>query len=248
MRDGLEPLDVEGLRKIWSRVFTVPTGCRALDKLLGGGLPSSHITLVYGERSSGKTQLCHQVVAHYLVSDPEALAVYVDVDLTFSPERLVSIAKRYGVSNSRDVLSRALYHRPTTFEEQDRVLGLLDETYEDAPHGLVVVDSLSPLVRGEYGVAVVEMQRALSSYVRRLQDYAIKRNVVVVVTDNVRLAKVQEREVLLPVSSQALELSITRLRLVRGPGNLRVCRLEASPILPEGEVAFLIKEEGLVDL
>jgi len=243
-----ELLDVEGLRDLWSRVFSIPTGCKALDRLLGGGLLSSHVTLVYGERSSGKTQLCHQVVAHHLTSNPQALAVYVDVDLTFSPERLATMAKRYGVSNPREVLSRALYYRPTAFEEQDRVLDLLDEAYEKAPHGLVVVDSLSSLARGEYGAAVVEMQRALSSHVRRLQEYASRRNVVVVVTDNVRLVKVQEREFLLPVSSQALELSITRLRLVRGPGNLRVCRLEASPILPEGEAAFLIKEEGLVDL
>ena len=244
----VELLGVEGLRGLWSRVFTISTGCNAIDRLLGGGLPSSHVTLVYGERSSGKTQLCHQVVAHYLAGDPQALAVYVDVDLTFSPERVASMAKRYGVSNPRGALSRALCYRPTTFEEQDRVVGSLDEVYERAPHGLVVVDSLSSLARGEYGVAVVEMQRALSSHVRRLQEYAIRRNVVVVVTDNVRLAKVQGREFLLPVSSQALELSITRLRLVRGPGNLRVCRLEASPILPEGEAAFLIKEEGLVDL
>jgi RecA/RadA recombinase len=244
----LELLGVEELKGLWSRVFTIPTGCKALDRLLGGGLSSSHVTLVYGERSSGKTQLCHQVVAHYLARNSEALALYIDVDLTFSPERLTSIAKRYATSNPRDILSRALYYRPTTFEEQDRVLGLLDEATKDVFVGLVVVDSLSSLARGEYGAAVVEMQKALSSYVRRLQEYAIKRNVVVVATDNVRLTKVQEREVLLPVSSQALELSITRLRLVRGPGNLRICRLEASPILPEGEAAFLIKEEGLVDL
>jgi RecA/RadA recombinase len=243
-----ELLDVEGLRDLWSRVFSIPTGCKALDRLLGGGLLSSHVTLVYGERSSGKTQLCHQVVAHYLASNPQALAVYVDVDLTFSPERVASIAKRYGVSSPREVLSRILCYRPRAFEEQDRVLDLLDEAYERSPHGLVVVDYLSPLARGEYGAAVVEMTRALSSHVRRLQEYAIKRNVVVVVTDNVRLVKAREREFLLPVSSQALELSITRLRLVRGPGNLRLCRLEASPMLPEGEAAFLIKEEGLVDL
>lgn len=183
-----------------------------------------------------------------MASDPKALAVYVDVDLAFSPERVASMAKRYGISSPRDVLSRVLYYKPTTFEEQDRVVDLLDEVYERAPHDLVVVDSLSSLARGEYGAAVVEMQRALSSHVRRLQGYASRRNVVVIATDNVRLVKAQDREVLLPVSSQALELSITRLRLVRGPGNLRVCRLEASPILPEGEVAFLIKEEGLVDL
>ena len=243
-----ELLDVEGLRGLWSRVFSIPTGCKALDRLLGGGLLSSHVTLVYGERSSGKTQLCHQVVAHHLAKNARALAVYVDVDLTFSPERVASIVRRYGVSDPREVLSRILYHRPTTFEEQGRVAGLLEEAYERAPHGLVVVDSLSSLVRGEYGVVVVEMQRALSSHVRELQEYASRRNVVVIATDNVRLVKAQDREILLPVSSQALELSITRLRLIRGPGSLRVCRLEASPILPEGEAAFLIKEEGLVDL
>jgi len=241
-------LDLEGLRELWGRVFSIPTGCKALDRLLGGGFLSSHVTLVYGERSSGKTQLCHQVVGHHLAKNAKAFAVYVDVDLTFSPERVASIVKRYGLSNPREVLSRILCRRPTTFEEQDRVVDLLDEAYEMAPHDLVVVDSLSSLVKGEYGIAVVEMQRALSSHVRKLQEYAGRRNVVVIATDNVRLVKAQDREALLPVSSQALELSITRLRLIRGPGNLRVCRLEASPVLPEGEAAFLIKEEGLVDL
>ncbi|MEM0217292.1 MAG: ATPase domain-containing protein [Candidatus Nezhaarchaeales archaeon] len=243
----MELLDVKGLRDLWSRVFRIATGCRALDRLLGGGFPSSHVTIVYGERSSGKTQLCHQLIAHHLTMNPQLFAVYVDVDLSFSPQRVASIVSRYGVTDPKNILSRILYYKPTTFEEQVHVVDLLDETYDKVPHSLIIVDSISTLARGEYGVAVVEMNRALSSYIRKLQDYAFKRNVVIVATDNVRLIKHQNRELLVPVSSQAIEISTTHLRLIRGPGAKRICRVEASPLISEGEALFLIGGQGLVD-
>ncbi|MEM0083443.1 MAG: ATPase domain-containing protein [Candidatus Nezhaarchaeales archaeon] len=242
-----ELLDVNDLRDLWSRVFRIATGCRALDRLLGGGFPSSHVTIVYGERSSGKTQLCHQLITHHLVMSPQFFAVYVDVDLSFSPQRVSSIASRYGVVDPKEVLSRILYYKPTTFEEQVHVLDLLDKAHGKVPYSLIVVDSISTLARGEYGMAVVEMHRALSSYIRKLQNYALQKNVAIVATDNVRLVKLQDRELLVPVSSQAIEISTTRLRLIRGPGNKRICRVEASPLLPEGEALFLIEEQGLVD-
>lgn len=240
-------LDIKSLKDLWSKVFYISTGCRALDELLGGGFPSSHVTMVYGERSSGKTQLCHQLVAHHLTLNPQLFAVYIDVDFSFSPQRIASIASRFGVTNPKDVLSRILYYKPTTFEEQVRVVDLLDKVYDKVPYSLIIVDSVSSLARGEYGVAVVEMHRALSSYIRSLQNYAMERNVAIVVTDNIRLMKLQDRELIVPVSSQAIEISITRLRLIRGPGNKRICRVEASPFLPEGEALFLIDEEGLID-
>jgi len=233
---------------MWRDIYRIPLGCGALDKLLDGGFPSSNVTLIYGERSSGKTQICHQLIAHLLATKPNAHAVYVDVDLAFSPERVMKIARRFGAIGSRDVLSRVLYYKPSTFDEQYELINLLDENYDKIPHQLIVVDSLSTLIRGEYGIAVIERQRCLSNYVRKLQEYAIKRNVVIVVTDNVHVVKYVNREMLLPVSSQALEISMTRLRLIRGFGARRIARIESSPLLPEGEAAFIISDEGLIDL
>ncbi|MFZ0222396.1 MAG: ATPase domain-containing protein, partial [Candidatus Nitrosopolaris sp.] len=37
----------------------LPTGCKSLDNLLGGGIEAGVITQVYGPPGSGKTQLCH---------------------------------------------------------------------------------------------------------------------------------------------------------------------------------------------
>ena len=233
---------------MWKNVYRIPLGCNALDKLLDGGFPSSSVTIIYGERSSGKTQICHQLIAHLLATRSDAYAVYVDVDLAFSPERTMKIARRFGVTELKDVLSRILYYKPSTFDEQYNLINLLDENYDKIPHQLIVVDSLSTLIRGEYGIAVIERQRCLSNYVRRLQEYAIKRNVVIVVTDNVHLVKHVDKEMLLPVSSQALEISMTRLRLIRGFGAKRIARIESSPLLPEGEAAFMISDEGLIDL
>ncbi|MDI9619769.1 MAG: ATPase domain-containing protein [Candidatus Nezhaarchaeota archaeon] len=240
-------MDMRGLRRLWRGIRCIATGCTPLDVALGGGLPSSHVTLVYGERSSGKTQLCHQVAAHQLATQEDRYAVYVDVDLSFSPSRLISMACRFKNLEQKALLSRLLYYKPSAFEDQYRLIELLDNLYAASPHDLLIIDSISTLARGEYGVAVVEMQRTLSAHVKQLQRYALKRNVAVLVTDNVHLVKSTGKELLLPVSHQAFEVSAVRLRLIKGPMNKRICRIEASPIHPEGEVLFSLTEEGLVD-
>lgn len=245
---NISALSIPKLRELWGNVYRIATGCKALDNLLRGGFPSSHTTLIYGERSSGKTQLCHQVTAHYLITNKDRYAVYVDVDLAFTPSRLLNIANRFKKIEAKDVLPRILYYKPSSFEDQARLVDLLYEVYDQAPHDLVLIDSLSTLIRGEYGIAVIERQRALSNYIRRLQEYALRKNVVIIMTDNVHLVKQLNREMLLPISSQALEISMTRLRLIKAIGAKRICRIESSPILPEEEAIFSISEEGLVDI
>lgn len=241
-------LNIQEIKEIWGKIYRIALGCPPLDKLLDGGFPSSHVTLIYGERSSGKTQLCHQLVAHYLTVERNHYAVYIDVDLTFSPSRIVSIVKKFGVQEPRDVLSRILYYKPPSFEDQVKVVDLLYSVHDKAPHKLIIIDSISTLIRGEYGSAVIEMQRALSNYIKKLQEYALQKNVVVIVTDNVHLVKQLDKELLLPVSLYAMEISVTHLRLIRGMGAKRICRVEASPVIPEGEAAFLIAEEGLIEI
>lgn len=78
------------------------TGSKALDTLLGGqGIETGSITEIFGEFRTGKTQLCHTlcVTCQLAVKDGggAGMAMYIDTEGTFRPERLVPIAQRYGL-------------------------------------------------------------------------------------------------------------------------------------------------------
>ncbi len=75
------------------------TGSKALDTLLAGGLETGSITEIFGEFRTGKTQLCHTlcVTAQMPIDQGggAGMAMYIDTEGTFRPERLVPIAKRF---------------------------------------------------------------------------------------------------------------------------------------------------------
>lgn len=79
----------------------ISTGCNALDELLKGGMETGSITELYGEFRTGKTQLCHTlcVTCQLPVKDGggAGMAMYIDCEGTFRPERLKPIAERYGL-------------------------------------------------------------------------------------------------------------------------------------------------------
>ena len=77
------------------------TGSQGVDQLLKGGIETGAITELYGEYRTGKTQLCHQlcVTCQQETKDGggSGMAMYIDCEGTFRPERIVPIAERYGL-------------------------------------------------------------------------------------------------------------------------------------------------------
>ena len=80
-------------------IVYLSTGSKALDTLLAGGFETGSITEIFGEFRTGKTQICHTlcVTAQMPIEQGggAGMAMYIDTEGTFRPERLVSIAKRY---------------------------------------------------------------------------------------------------------------------------------------------------------
>jgi DNA repair protein RAD51 len=79
----------------------ISTGSTSLDQLLGGGIETGSITEMFGEFRTGKTQICHTlcVTCQLPISKGggEGMAMYVDCEGTFRPERLIPVAKRFGL-------------------------------------------------------------------------------------------------------------------------------------------------------
>jgi DNA repair protein RadB len=120
----------------------IPTGCIALDKLLGGGFPAEGVSLVYGEAETGKTSLAVQCAVNCARRGIKSL--FIDTDGTFSYERLSQIAE-YDYEKISPLM---IIMRPTTFQEQSRAIDQLEKVITNK-FGLIIVDTVTSLYRVE---------------------------------------------------------------------------------------------------
>lgn len=88
------PLPVEGniaLSKHLKRSFSISFGCPSIDDLVSNGISSHEITEICGPTSSGKTQLCLNLVANMLKAHPNFKCLYIDSSKNFCPKRLTML-------------------------------------------------------------------------------------------------------------------------------------------------------------
>jgi meiotic recombination protein DMC1 len=111
-------LEVKEKRK---SVIHLTTGSTALDKILGGGIETASITELFGEFRTGKTQLAHTLCVTSQLSfemhGGQGKVIYVDTEGNFRPERIESIAERFGL-DVEQTLDNIIICRVFSHEEQ----------------------------------------------------------------------------------------------------------------------------------
>merc|ERR1719253_1238092 len=240
-----------------NNMIQLSTGSAQLDALLDGGVETGQITEIFGEFRCGKTQLCHTLcVTCQLPIDQggaESKALYVDTEGTFRPERLVSIAERYGL-NPEDVLENVTYARAYNAEHQEKLLLEAAAVFCDSRYALLIVDSATGLFRTDYTGRgeLADRQQALNRYLRKLQRIADEHGVAVVITNQVMADPSPAPSFMgpqvKPIGGHIIgHASQTRLYFREGKGETRICKIYDSPSLPEGEAVFAIAEGGIVD-
>mgnify|MGYP000445088955 CR=1 FL=1 len=246
---GLELMDLlEYLERNRMRFDIFTTGSHALDNLLGGGIPTHHLVELAGPFGSGKTQLCHQLCVTVQLPQSEggleSGAVFIDADGTFRPERIIRIAKRFKL-DGRSVLRRILYARVLSFAEQYSAL-VRSRKFLEKGIRLVVLDSLSGLVREEFGGDLIRRQEALARLLMEARSLA-EGGASVVITNQVTVnMKTGE---LVPVGGLILPQAVDiRILLLKEKGDRREARIVHSVVLPEGKATFRILDGGIVDV
>jgi len=239
-------------------MVTLTTGSSQLDGLLKGGIETGQITEIFGEFRCGKTQLCHTLcVACQLPIDQggaESKALYVDTEGTFRPERLQSIAERYGL-NAEDVLENITYARAYNAEHQEQLLVEAAAVFCDSRYALLVIDSATGLFRTDYSgrSELADRQQALNRYLRKLQRIADEHGVAVVITNQVMASPDSGPAAYMgpqvkPIGGHIIgHASQTRLFFRKGKGETRICKIYDSPNLPEGEAMFAIGPGGIMN-
>ncbi|TPX72343.1 hypothetical protein SpCBS45565_g00417 [Spizellomyces sp. 'palustris'] len=240
-----------------NEIITLQTGSKELDKLLGGGIETGAITEIFGEFRTGKTQLCHTLaVICQLPIDMgggEGKCLYIDTEGTFRPERLLSVAERFGL-NGDEVLDNVAYARAYHTDHQKQLLVQAAAMMAETRYCLLVVDSATALYRTDYSGRgeLSARQMHLAQFLRTLMRMADEFGVAVVITNQV-VAQVDGAAMFnadpkKPIGGNIMaHASTTRLYLRKGRGENRICKIYDSPNLPEAEAMFSIGENGIGD-
>jgi DNA repair protein RadA len=241
------------LLKRRARVEKITTGSKALNDLLGGGVETMVITECFGEFGSGKTQLAHTLCVNIQKNDPDAVAVFIDTENTFRPERIQQIAEATGVdpvSALKHVKVARAYNSDHQMLLAEKVEDLIKK--EDLKVKLVVVDSLTAHFRAEFigRGTLADRQQKINRHMHVLTKMAETYNLIVYVTNQV-MAK---PDTFFGDPTQAIgghivaHNSMFRLYLRKGKKGSRVAKLIDSPNLPEGEASFFVDQGGVRDI
>ena len=243
----------EELLKRRERVIKISTGSKALDNLTGGGFETGCIVECFGEFGSGKTQIGHILSVNAQLVEKDAVAVYIDTENTFRPERILDLAKASGL-DTETVLKNIKVARAYNSDHQM----LLVEKVEDLikKQGLnvklVVMDSLTAHFRAEFigRGTLAERQQKLNRHMHMLLKLADIHNICVYVTNQV----MARPDMFFGDPTQAIgghivaHASTFRLYLRKGKKGARVAKLIDSPNMPEGEASFYVDTGGLKDI
>ena len=242
----------EELLRRREKVLRVKTGSKSFDALLGGGFETGAIVECFGEFGSGKTQLGHVLAVNCQNVDKDAVAVYVDTENTFRPERIIQLAKGVGLDEEQ-VLKNIKVARAYNSDHQM----LLEEKIEDLikKQGfnvkMVIIDSLTAHFRAEFigRGTLANRQQKLNKHMHVLLKLADMYNLSVYVTNQV-MAK---PDIFFGDPTQAIgghivaHASTFRVYLRKGKKGTRVAKLVDSPSCPEGEAGFYIDSDGIKD-
>lgn len=223
----------------------IPTGCAALDDLLGGGFERGTVTQVYGPPASGKTNVA--LAATVSTAAMGDTAVYVDTE-GLSIGRFEQIASARSDEPVETLGSRVVIEEVHDFEEQEQAVRDVADFAGRA--SLVVLDSATGFYRIERAADSEEGDslRRVAGQITHLLSLARKHDLAVVITNQVYTDPDADR--VRALGGNTLEhWTGTILRLDRFRGGNRRATLEKHRSKAAGEtVRFRITETGIADV
>jgi len=174
----------------------ISTGSYDLNKWLYGGYEKDVITMIAGPAGSGKTNFA--ILAACSQAKKENKVIFIDTEGGFSIERVKQIIG----DSYEDILKNILLLGPVSFEEQKKAFNRLLDQLKNEQVGLIVVDGMAMLYRLELGDAIQtkddsrikQVNREVAKQMRTLAEIARKRNIPVIITNQVYEEFVPEEE------------------------------------------------------
>jgi len=235
-----------------AKVLKISTGSASFDAMLDGGFETGAISECFGQYGSSKTQIAHVLCVSCQAADPDAIAVYIDTENTFRPERIMQFAKGFGL-DPEQVLKNIHVARAFNSDHQMLLAEKVDDLVKDGRKvRVVVVDSLTAHFRAEFvgRGTLAERQQKLNKHMHTLARFADVHNACVYVTNQV----MSKPDAFFGDPTEAIGGNIVghnstfRIYLRKGKKGTRVAKLVDAPNLADAECIYEVAEDGLKDV
>ncbi|KAF9069223.1 P-loop containing nucleoside triphosphate hydrolase protein [Rhodocollybia butyracea] len=166
----------------------------ALDKQLGGGLPSARVIEISGDRGSGKSTLLLNSVLKSLVKDKEIEALWIDTTGDFPIERAVQILEETlsSIDELGPTLERLHVSTAIDIESIHEIIRSLEAQLSESHSSrikCVVIDSITPLLGVYLSAASSQGHAIMAGLMHSLRHLAIRYSLLVLVVNNATLMR-----------------------------------------------------------
>ncbi len=159
----------------------IPSGCKPLDEMLGGGVETGIVTQLYGGSGTGKTNICIQLAVECVKSGKKV--IFIDTE-GFSADRFKQIAGEEAKKIAGDII----IYEPASFEQQYSAITDIEKLMNEKI-GLIVLDSAALFYRlglqDDSNDENVAIRRELVNQIGILHGIARKYGVAIVITNQV---------------------------------------------------------------
>ncbi len=239
------------------KVIKITTGSKELDGLFNGGVETGAVTEAYGQYGAGKSQLAHALAVRCQLplesGGAGGMAVFIDTENTFRPERIVQISNGLGI-DAEQTLKNIKVARAYNSEHQMLLAEKIEDLIKEQGQKVrvVIVDSLTAHFRAEFvgRGTLADRQQRINKHMHTLMRLADAHNVAIYVTNQV-MAK---PDVFFGDPTEAIgghivaHNSTYRVYLRRGKKGTRVAKMVDAPNIAEKEAVFMIHEDGIKDV
>ncbi len=256
-RNNLDMGFESGAQLLKKRAYVkkITTGSESFDKLMEGGFETGAITECFGEYGSGKTQIAHLLAVniHKNKEYKNPIAIYIDTENTFRPERIKQLAVGAGIDPElalKNIKVARAYNSDHQMLLAEKIQDLI--TKDNLNVKVVIIDSLIAHFRAEFigRGTLAERQQKLNKHMHTLLKLADANNVCLYVTNQVQVDPAQFfGDPTKAVGGHIVAHASTfRIYLRKGKKGSRVAKLVDSPNLPDGECNFFVETQGLRDV
>jgi len=233
-------------------ITRLSTGCKELDRVLGGGFESGAITEIYGRTGSGKTQLTHTLAVRAILENETNKAIIIDSESTFRASRIKDISEFYKLDYD-NVMERIYIARSFNHSHQILLVDELEKILQkDNTYRLLIIDSLTSHFRADFSGRgeLANRQQLLNKHLHQLLKIADVYNLVVICTNQVQSdpgnAYGNPEK---PIGGNILSHSATSILYIRPAAKgTWSAELVDSPDLPKEKCLYMITKNGIEDL
>ncbi len=231
------------------------SGSKNFDKVLNGGFKKGLVYLIFGQNSTGKTQLCHQVCiqAYKLFKEKKKKfqIFYIDAENTFRPERITQLCKSQEL-DSNEILKSIKVSNIMSNSTFLLMLEKLEKKLSLESNNILIIDSINNHYRVEQGDPNIAFKITKNEFILILKkiDFLTKKfNLFTIATAQVTPnfiegAVVQE----FPVGNVFLNHFFSEfIYLSHKEENKKFVHLINSHFNPEKKVLYKITSEGIED-